>query len=388
MERIRIAERPDWRAKAEGYGFPFHTLGGAVYWDETVCWRFSLAEIEDDIEAPTAELEQMCLAFVGEAVKREPILRKLEIPDAYWSFIRESWTRGDRNLYGRFDFAYDGSGPAKLLEYNADTPTSLFEAAVFQWTWLEDQLAAGKLPPGSDQFNSLHERLVEAFKGLRQGQPYLLHLASVAESVEDKATVAYLADCARQAGLTTEEIAIGDIGVNGEGLFTDLRNRLIQVLFKLYPWEWLLREDFARHLPRARTQFIEPPWKALLSTKGLMPMLWDMAPNHKNLLPCFFTDDPRAASLGDRVEKPLYSREGANIRVIRAGAADESTPGQYGGPAVAQALAKTAQFPGGHAVIGSWVVASQPAGMGIREDAGAITRDTARFVPHVIDPVD
>lgn len=385
MERQRIAERPDWRAKAEHYGFPFHTLGGAVYWDETVCWRFTLREIEEDLEAPTEELERMCLAFVAEAVKHEAILRKLDVPEAYWGFIRDSWSRGDRNLYGRFDFAYDGSGPAKLLEYNADTPTSLFEAAVFQWTWLEDGMAAGKLPAGSDQFNSLHERLVEALKGIRKGQSYTLHLASVADSIEDKATVAYLADCARQAGLTTKELGIADIGVNAEGLFTDLDDQLIQVLFKLYPWEWLLREDFAKHLPRARTQFIEPPWKALLSTKGLMPMLWDMAPNHPNLLPSFFTDDPRAGQLGDRVEKPLHSREGANIRVIRAGSADESTPGAYGGPAVVQALAPTARFEGGHAVIGSWVVASQPAGIGIREDSGAITRDTARFVPHFIE---
>jgi glutathionylspermidine synthase len=142
MDRIRLTERPDWRQKAEAYGFPFHTIGGAVYWDETVAWRFSLREIEEDIEAPTGELEQMCLAFVKEAMKHETILKQLDIPDAYWTFIRESWGRGDRNLYGRFDFAYNGKGPAKLLEYNADTPTSLFEAAVFQWTWLEEQMAA------------------------------------------------------------------------------------------------------------------------------------------------------------------------------------------------------------------------------------------------------
>jgi glutathionylspermidine synthase len=36
-------------------------------------------------------------------------------------------------LYGRFDLAYRGDGPPKLLEYNADTPTALFEAAVVQW---------------------------------------------------------------------------------------------------------------------------------------------------------------------------------------------------------------------------------------------------------------
>ena len=385
MQRIRLTERPDWRTKAESYGFPFHTIGGEVYWDESVAWRFSLREIEEDLEGPTGELEQMCLAFVAEAIKHPPILKRLGVPDAYWSFIRESWQRSDRNLYGRFDLAYDGKAPAKLLEYNADTPTSLFEAAVFQWTWLEDQMAAGRLPAGSDQFNSLHERLVEAFRNIRRGQHFLLHLASVADSQEDQATIAYLADCARQAGLETKELPIEQIGIDGGGQFTDGDDVLIRVLFKLYPWEWLFKEEFGQRLPAARTQFIEPPWKALLSTKGLMPMLWEMAPNHKNLLACYFADDARCASLGDRVEKPLHSREGANIRIIRAGALAESTPGDYGESAIVQALAPTAEFPGGHAIIGSWVVASQPAGIGIREDAGLITRDTARFVPHFIE---
>jgi glutathionylspermidine synthase len=387
MERFTLKERPHWQAKAEEYGFPFHTAGGAVYWDESVAWRFSLREIEDDIEAPTAELEAMCMHIVGEAIGDDAKLGRLAVPAAHWGLIRESWKRGDRNLYGRFDLAYDGTGPAKLLEYNADTPTSLFEASVFQWSWLEEQMAAGVLPQGSDQFNSLHERLVEGFRNIRRGQHYVLHLAHLAESIEDKATVAYLADCARQAGLETVELTIEDIGVNAEGLFTDLANNLIQVLFKLYPWEWLFKEAFAAHLGRSRTQFIEPPWKALLSSKALLPLLWELAPNHKNLLPAFFADDPRARDIGDHVVKPVHSREGANISVHKGGTVVQETPGDYrDGPAIVQALAPLARFTGGHAVVGSWVVASEPAGIGIREDEGAITRDTARFVPHWIAP--
>ncbi len=116
-----------------------------------------------------------------------------------------------------------------------------------------------------------------------------------------------------------------------------------------------------------------------------------MAPNHPNLLPAYFTDDPRAAALPDRVEKPLHSREGQNIAIWRGGERAGGTDGVYGGPAVAQALAPVARFEdaqgrAGHAVIGSWVVASEPAGIGIREDVGDVTRDTARFVPHWIEP--
>ncbi len=385
MRRIAMPERPDWRQKAEAYGFPFHTAGGSVYWDETVAWSFTLAEIEDGIEAPTGEIEQLCLAFVEEALTKPATMTRLGVPDTFHGFVRESWSRGDRNLYGRLDLAYDGAGPAKLLEYNADTPTSLFEAAVFQWSWLEDQIAAGKLPKEADQFNSLHERLVQAFGLIREGARFLLHCAAVEDSVEDMATLAYIADCARQAGHQTKVMGIGAIGVTAEGQFVGADDEPIETLFKLYPWEWLFREAFAAHLPRSRTQFIEPPWKALLSTKALLPFLWEMAPNHPNLLPAFFADDPRAASLGDHVEKPVHSREGANIRIVQGGREVQATDGDYGGERIVQALAPTARFPGGHAVIGSWLVASQPAGIGIREDQGLVTRDAARFVPHVIE---
>ncbi len=386
MRRQVLPERPDWRAKAEAYGFPFHSAGGNIYWDESVAWAFTLREIEDDLEAPTAELEQMCLHLVSEAMKDDRLMERLAAPRRFWPFIRDSWARGHRNLYGRFDLAYDGTGPAKLLEYNADTPTSLFEASVFQWTWLEDQMAAGVLPGGSDQFNSLHEKLVEAFGQLNRGERFPLHLAALSESEEDRATVAYIADCARQAGLNTAEIAIEDIGVNAEGRFTDTQNRLIETLFKLYPWEWLFAEDFARHLETSRTQFVEPPWKALLSTKALLPVLWELAPNHKNLLPAYFSDDPRARDLADHVVKPVHSREGANIAVRRGGTTVQETPGGYSaGPSIVQQLAPLARHARGHAVIGSWVVASQPAGIGIREDEGQVTMDTARFVPHWIE---
>jgi glutathionylspermidine synthase len=91
-------------------------------------------------------------------------------------------------------------GEPKLLENNADTPTSLYEAAFFQWIWLEDQLNAGKLPEGSDQFNSLQEKLIERFAELREQFGFkLLHMACCRDTVEDRGTVQYLQDCAAEA---------------------------------------------------------------------------------------------------------------------------------------------------------------------------------------------
>ncbi|CCJ76861.1 Similarity with glutathionylspermidine synthase, group 1 [Cronobacter muytjensii 530] len=42
------------------------------------------------------------------------------------------------------DFVWTGQGPVKLLEYNADTPTSLYESAYFQWQWLKTRAATAR----------------------------------------------------------------------------------------------------------------------------------------------------------------------------------------------------------------------------------------------------
>jgi glutathionylspermidine synthase len=383
MKRIALAERPNWRDRATELGFTFHSPDGQTYWDESAYYAFTLEQIERDIEAPTEELDNLTRLLVDRVVRDETLLRRLSIPEAGWDSIRTSWHRNMPSLYGRFDFSYDGMGPAKLLEYNADTPTSLYEAAAFQWFWLEDQVAAGKLPTGADQYNSIHEKLVARFAELAgQGT---LHLTGVAQSTEDRGTIAYIDECARQGGFATKFIDINDIGLGSDGQFYDLDNEPIQRMFKLYPWEWLFNEDFAKGLMTSYTAMLEPPWKAILSNKGILPLLWEMAEGHPNLLPAYFADDARAASLDSYAKKPLYSREGANIELCQGGRVLDTATGPYGGYGyIVQALAPLPKFGNNHAVIGSWVIAGQAAGLGMREDASAITKNTSRFVPHAI----
>ncbi|WP_416896342.1 MAG: glutathionylspermidine synthase family protein [Minwuia sp.] len=384
MQRIDIEARPDWRMTAEAHGFDFHSPNDTVYWEERACYAFSLTQIEDDLEAAVEAIEGFCFDVVDRVVSEPLLMRRLRIPEAFHGMIARSWKDGERNLYGRMDFAYDGSGPPRLLEYNADTPTALYEASVFQWVWLEQQLERGALPAGADQFNSLHERLVDALGGL--GIDGMLYLASVADHAEDGGTVEYLADCARQAGLATERLNIEDIGLAADGRFVDLWDQPISWLFKLYPWEWLMAESFGAHIPGSGCRFIEPPWKAILSNKGLLPLLWEMFPDHPNLLPAWFADDPAAANLAASVRKPLLGREGANVEISAPGV-EASKGGEYGAEGfIVQQYHPLPDFAGNRPVCGCWVVASEPAGLGVREDDGPITGDGARFVPHFIRP--
>lgn len=388
MRRIVSTPRQNWMQLADSLGFKFHTINGAPYWDESAYYQFTLSQIEEGIEAPTTEIHQMCLHLVERVIDSEQMMERLRIPDYFRDTIRRSWLRKDPHLYGRMDFSYDGQSPAKFYEYNADTPTSLYESAFFQWLWLEQMIDEQKLPVDSDQFNIIQEMLIEALvllKKQRMGDEPLYFSCSEG-SDEDFGTVEYFRDCAVQAGLTTRFIYTEDIGIDRQGQFTDLNDMTIPGLFKLYPWEFMLAEEFGVYLPASETLFIEPPWKAILSNKGILPLLWQEFKGHPNLLPSYFEDDLPGDDLGRCfVKKPLLSREGANISIMKSGKVLDFADGPYHDSGyILQKYHPLPVFGQSHVLVGSWVVADRAAGIGIREDCSPITRDSSRFIPHII----
>lgn len=368
MIRHKLEPRPDWRERAQRLGFAYAEVDGDTYWDETAAYEFSAGEV-DALEAATNEIERLCHAACAHAVAADRH-EMLGIPEAVWPMVARSWTAHEPSLYGRLDLRWNGDGPPKLLEYNADTPTALYEASVIQWEWLTCTL------PDADQFNSLHEALIAAWPSL--GLPRRVHFACMRDGAEDRGTVNYLRDTATQAGQDAPYIAIEDVGWNGRA-FTDLAEQPISALFKLYPWEWLLRDMFGRHVAAAPTRWIEPAWRLLLSSKGLLALLWELFPGHPNLLPAH-----REPGRIDRPEirKPLFGREGANMTTPGM-----ATGGSYGAEGfVYQEYAELPCFDGRYPVIGSWLIAGVAHGVGIREDATPITQNTSCFVPHYFHP--
>ncbi len=251
-----------------------------------------------------------------------------------------------------------------------------------QWQWLQD------VAPEADQFNSIHDRLIAGWKDLK---PFLrgemLHFAAL-DTREDILTASYLQDTAAQAGVATRFLGRRDLGwEHAAGRFVDLERHSIDSIFKLYPWEWLVREEFAEHLMEAasKTLWIEPAWKMLLSNKGILPVLWELFLGHPNLLEAHFEQ----GALRSFAKKPLLSREGANISLVLDGVelargADDG----YGKEGfIYQALTQTPALHGGHfPILGSWVIQGEPAGIGIRESDGPITDNLSRFVPHLFAP--
>jgi glutathionylspermidine synthase len=356
---------------------------GQIYWDESACFVFTLEEIERDIEEPSRELHAMCLDLAARAARDERLLDLLGVPEPYRDYVVDTWVRREPTVFGRFDLAYDGRGPAKLLEYNADTPTGLYEAAFYQWIWLDESRRTGIIPAHSDQFNSIQEKLIAAYDRLDKRS--ILHFTGDGSNIEDSGTLLYMMDCASQAGHRVKFTDIAEIGHDIQDRFTDQDDLVIDVLCNLYPWEWFFIEEFGPKIPRSGTRMIEPAWKAMLSTKAILPLLWELHSGHPNLLPAYFADDPRAMELTDFVRKPLFSREGANITLHRGGRNIEFIPGPYGeGRFVVQQAADLFASEGGYAVLGSWIVGDEPCGMGMREDASPITMNLSRFVPHII----
>lgn len=381
MERIKIEPRPNWSMEIEKVGFDFYHIDGIPYWHESAYYRFTAAEI-DMIEAAANTVHKLCLRAI-ERIVSERLYPLMGIDPDVGKLIAESWEKAEPAIYGRFDFLYDGEGPPKLLEYNADTPTSLFEASIVQWNWREQRF------PRADQFNSIHEHLVERWRRLLVGRydalTTPLYVTTATPMPEDEHTVQYIGSCAEEAGWKMKFLPIQQIGWNGYG-FTDLDETVMRYVFKLYPWEWLMRDDFGKNIKPSGSLWLEPMWKMLLSNKGILPILWQMFPEHENLLPAY-RDPADLRDAGVRyVRKPALGREGQNVQILEGTRIISQNEGIYDtGPFIYQQFGTGANFDGITPNLGVWMVNDEACGMGIREDDGLIVANGSRFVPHIFE---
>ncbi|GAB3263976.1 glutathionylspermidine synthase family protein [Kineosporia babensis] len=384
MIRLPQTPRPDAYQLVEAEGLAYarernDSSDELPYWFEGAAYRFTEPQI-DELERVTDELHAMAMHATRVMCHDPATLQRLRIPEYAWPYLRKS-VEEDWTLYGRFDLLWDGSSAPKMLEYNADTPAALVETAVTQWSWLET------VQPERDQWNMLHERLVHTWRRHLKDNEFVHLVAGVAEPLEDWNTIAYLADTVREAGGRPITLPIDQIGlVPGSNTFVGLENDPISLCFAMYPWEWMLAEDFGRAALESAVNWLEPVHKVLTGSKAVLATMWELYPDHPNLLPAYWSPD----KLGpDYVMKPVHGWEGAGVKVIRNGetaasVADRHTEGQQ---AIFQHYYEIPRIGDCLPVLGTWVIGGHAAGLGIREtDAGRLITDTqARFVPHFID---
>lgn len=367
MKRKTLPCRECYAEKIEELGFFYHP----DYWGEGRYYEFTSEEIAE-LERATQELYAMA-CDAAEYIVANNLYAEMRIPESVRAFINHSWLNDELSVYGRFDLYCDGK-EIKLYEFNADTPTSLLESAIIQWNWKEECF------PDKDQFNSIHEALVQSWKDIGQANRIeQLFVACSRENEEDLWNLRYMAYTAMEAGLNVAEIDIDQLYYQNGFLYAP-GGEAVRNCFKLYPWEWMFNES--PEACGANLHWYEPMWKAVLSNKLILYTMYLLFPDNKYLLP---TWNFLPASVTQYCRKPILGREGSNVKLQFTPTSIEETGGEYGEEGyVFQALKPLPVFGGHHPVVGSWVIGGEPAGIGIRETDGLITGNTSMFIPHII----
>lgn len=341
------------------------------------------------------ELHEMCVAATAEVLRRNDLLKRFDIEPVHWERIRRSFAANHPSLTGRFDLGEAGSA-FKLFEYNADSAATLIECAVIQQKWAESYgISANTESAGS----ILEPLLVGAWR--KAGVSGLVHFL-VDDDLEERYTALYVMGCARKAGLRTRLCVGFDDLVWHDGTLVDVDGAPVKTIWKTWMWETAfadhrraLAEEGERVMaPRGcgkarladllRTHeavtVFEPLWKVIPSNKGILPVLWELFPDHPNLL-CAEWSPTEALRRGGYVRKPVVGRCGRNISIHGTdGVPTHETGGEFHKrPSIFQEHLRLPKHDGFHAVLGAWIVGGAFGGIGIREDSSPITNADSPF---------
>lgn len=336
------------------------------------------------------ELYDMFINAAEHVIENE-LFHELGIPFNLINSIKLSWQNDVHwHLYGRFDLAggLDGK-PIKLIEFNADTPTSLFESAIIQWALLK----FNKMDENS-QFNNIYEAIKENFKRLvvldgdteefgKFYEGWKILFSSYAND-EDENTTRLLETIANEAGFNTDFCYINEVQFSDEeGIFKDGEN--YEFFFKLIPWENIAIEEgelaliLENIIKNQKAIILNPAYTLLFQSKGILKILWDLYPNHPLLLKC---DDKELDC--DYVKKPLFGREGENVSIVKNGIIIEQKDGEYGNfNSVFQEYAELNTDESGNSFQAGVFFAYEACGLGFRK-GGKILDNYAKFVGHYI----
>lgn len=254
------------------------------------------------------------------------LFHELDIPVSLIESIKQSFNEDVHwHIYGRFDFAggLDGK-PIKLLEFNADTPTMLYESSAIQYALLRANGYNDNM-----QFNNIYEAISENFKRLitlsddtsnfnEVYEGWRVLFSSIRGSSEEEQTVRFLEDIALNAGLNTDFCFVDEAQISGDGIF--FNNNKFEFWFKLIPWENIAIDEpdlallIDEMMANKETIILNPAYTLLFQSKRMLKILWDLFPNHPLLLETSYTPLPNKK----QVKKPAFGREGANVEILGA----------------------------------------------------------------------
>ena len=377
----------------DSIGFSWHTDEDNTSYISDKIVSISQEEAEGYYEAANELYDMFCEA--GEYVIENNLFHELDIPFNLVEIIKESWENDVHwHLYGRFDLAggIDGK-PIKLIEFNADTPTSLFETAIVQWAMLKFNGLEE-----SSQFNSLYEALKDNFKrfvtldeSVEDFEKYYKDLnwkilfSSIKGNDEEEYTVKLLQHIAKEAGYETEFSFIDDTEFSDDGISKD--GNLFELWFKLIPWEDIAIDEgelaviLTEIINNKKAIIFNPAYTLIFQSKGIMKILWDLYPNHPLLLKTSF--EPLENT--KQVEKMCFGREGANVAIVNEdNSLDIKTDGDYENfKAIYQEYVEFPQDENKDYYQAGVFYAYEACGLGFRK-GGKILDNMSKFVGHIV----
>lgn len=338
------------------------------------------------------ELYEIYTEAAQHAIDRN-LWKEMGIPENLIELIKITW-EDDRHwhIYGRFDLAGGVKRePIKLIEFNADTATCIPETAVVQWAHLK----ANQMDE-SQQFNNVYEALKDQFAELRRRNMHLaptLLFSTMRDAPEDDTNVAVLGEAAREAGFDVEFSYMDEVEFSpNEGIFKQNPHNgkfeQFDFWFKLVPWEYIgydepdLAEILTQIVKNGKAVIVNPAYTLLFQSKYILKLLWDLYPNHPLLLPTMSQPLTNKVS----VEKVLFGREGANVRILESnGAVVSAAEGDYGD--YEKIYQEYVEFPRdalGQRYQAGVFWAGEACGLGYRR-GGKIIDNTAQFVGHIVE---
>jgi len=378
----------------ESIGFTWHTDSDDTSYISDEVVSITQEEAEAYYEATNELYDMFCEA--GEHVIENDLFHELDIPFNLVEIIKASWEDDVHwHLYGRFDLAggLDGK-PIKLIEFNADTPTALFETAIVQWAMLKfNELEE------SSQFNSLYEALkdnfkrfvtldgdIEDFEKHYENLNWKILFSSVAGNDEEENTTKLLQHIADEAGYKTDFEFIGDVGFNNEGISKE--NELFEFWFKLIPWEDIAIDEgelaviLTEIINDKKAIIFNPAYTLLFQSKGIMKVLWDLYPNHPLLLETSF----EPLENRKQVEKMCFGREGANMAIVNDdNSLEVKTEGPYENfKPIYQEFIEFPKDENGDYYQAGVFYAYEACGLGFRK-GGVILDNMSKFVGHIVE---
>lgn len=378
----------------ESIGFTWHTDSDETSYISDEVVSISEEEAEAYYSATNELYDMYCEA--GQHVIDNNLFHELDIPFNLIEIIKDSWEDDVHwHLYGRFDLAggLDGK-PIKLIEFNADTPTALFETAIVQWAMLKFNNLGE-----SNQFNSLYEAIKDNFKrfvtldsDLKKFDEHYAKLnwkilfSSVSGNDEEERTTKLLQHIASEAGFQTDFEYIEDVGFNDEGISKG--DELFEFWFKLIPWEDIAIDEgelaviLTQMISNKKVIISNPAYTLLFQSKGIMKILWDLYPNHPLLLETSF----EPLENRKQVEKMCFGREGANVAIVNEDNSLElKTDGEYENfKPIYQEYVEFPQDKNGDHYQAGVFYAYEACGLGFRK-GGKILDNMSKFVGHIVE---